>query len=344
MIRRGFDLWPSLDPPQSAFKFQPMLAQPQSTEVLVCGLATIDIVVRPIALDQPIGAGRLHSIEHLAVTTGGLVSNSGIALCRLGIQTAAIAPIGDDPSAETVRDHYRREGLDDRGLIVRPRTATATTLVLVDRSGQRSFLFHSGAGAELTAADLDRQAASFGTAGWMLIGYYSLFPQFDRQLPEILVQAKARGQKTALDCAGTGGSGADLRAILPLLDVYVPSVDEASHQTGQTEVDGILSQYREWGAKGVVGLKLGASGAVLSPPDGGLIRIPPIRPPGPIVDTTGAGDAFYAGLIAGIVRGKSLEESGRIAASAGAACVSGLGATGGLLDWQGTCALAGVRT
>jgi sugar/nucleoside kinase (ribokinase family) len=89
-------------------------------------------------------------------------------------------------------------------------------------------------------------------------------------------------------------------------------------------------------------LKLGSRGAILSPAAGEYIELPAIVPPQPIVDTTGAGDAFYAGLIAGLLRGQTLVDAGRIGAAAGAACATALGATAGLLDWNATRRLAGL--
>jgi sugar/nucleoside kinase (ribokinase family) len=102
--------------------------------------------------------------------------------------------------------------------------------------------------------------------------------------------------------------------------------------------------YRQHGAPGIVGLKLGAAGALLSPKAGEFLKIAPVPPPGPVIDTTGAGDAFYAGLIAGLARGMSLADAGRLAAAAGACCVTGLGASAGLRSFDETWRLAGANS
>ena len=104
----------------------------------------------------------------------------------------------------------------------------------------------------------------------------------------------------------------------------------------------MLFRSRRLGAAGLVGLKLGAEGAILSPTPGEFLKIEIVTPPGAIVDTTGAGDAFFAGLLAGLIRGLALADAGRIAAAAGACCVTGLGATAGLRNWNETCKLAGI--
>ena len=92
-----------------------------------------------------------------------------------------------------------------------------------------------------------------------------------------------------------------------------------------------------------MGVKLGSEGALLSPRAGEYVEIPQVVPPGPVVDTTGAGDCFYAGLLTGLLKGMSVERAGRLAAAAGACCVTGLGATAGLRDYQETARLAGLE-
>jgi len=64
--------------------------------------------------------------------------------------------------------------------------------------------------------------------------------------------------------------------------------------------------------------------------------------PGPVVDTTGAGDCFLAGLLTGILRGLSPAEAGRLAAATGACCVTGLGGSSAVCGYDETARLAGV--
>jgi fructokinase len=133
-----------------------------------------------------------------------------------------------------------------------------------------------------------------------------------------------------------------LDRLLPHLDVYVPSMNEGSHQTGLEDPRTILKLYRDCGAPGLIGVKLGSKGALLSPAAGEFIEIPAVPPPGAIVDTTGAGDCFYAGLLTGLLRGMDVARAGRLGAAAGACCVTALGATAGIRDFAATTALAGI--
>ncbi len=92
-----------------------------------------------------------------------------------------------------------------------------------------------------------------------------------------------------------------------------------------------------------MGVKLGSDGALLSPAAGEFVEIPCVPAPGTVVDTTGAGDAFYAGLLTGLLRGMTIQEAGRLAAATGACCVTGFGATAGLRNYDATAALAGIH-
>jgi sugar/nucleoside kinase (ribokinase family) len=183
----------------------------------------------------------------------------------------------------------------------------------------------------------------FAASRMTVLGYYSLMPSLESDLPEVFTAVREVGCQTALDAAGDGGGLEPLDRILPHLDVFVPSVDEAAHQTGLDDPQQIIEKFRSLGALGMLGLKLGSKGALLSPADGQWIEVDIVTPPGgKVVDTTGAGDCFYAGLLTGLLRGLSADEAGRLAAATGACCVAALGASEGILGYEETAKLAGL--
>jgi sugar/nucleoside kinase (ribokinase family) len=149
------------------------------------------------------------------------------------------------------------------------------------------------------------------------------------------------GCRVVLETGGSGGSLAHVGPALSQIDLYVPSLDEAAAQTGCRTPREIIDRYRSLGAQGFLGVKAGTAGTILSPQPGEWLEIPCLPAPGPVADTTGAGDAFLAGLIAGIVSAMPARTAGLLGAAAAACCVTGVGATAGLRSLDETLAVAG---
>ncbi|MEX2169389.1 MAG: PfkB family carbohydrate kinase [Pirellulales bacterium] len=314
----------------------------KSIDCVVCGTCVVDILVRPVSLEAPIGGNRLWHVEPLQTAVGGLVSNTGTAMARLGQRVSAFSRVGNDAWAAVLHDHFQREGIDSHGMIQHPGDVTGATAVLIDSTGERSFAHHIGACAALSIDDFRAHHDLFRTARLVLVGYYSLLPALEPDLAQLFAELKQLGCLTALDAAGQGGGLEPLAGALPYLDYYVPSLNEATNQTGETDPERIVEVYRAHGATGMLGVKLGSKGAMLSPKPDEVLYVPCAAPPGPVVDTTGAGDAFYGGLLAGMLRGFEPQQAAKLAATAAACCVTGYGATAGLRNWDETARLAGL--
>lgn len=313
-------------------------------DCIVCGSCVVDVLVRPVDLDAPIGGGRLVQSEPLVLTTGGIVSNAGIAMARLGMRVGAFSYVGDDPWAEVIRRRYADEGLDVAGLRTHPTGATSTTAVLIDASGERSFMHCVGAPRLLDRAAFLDHIDLFRRSRAVLLGYYPLLPNLIDDLPEVFAELRKVGCLTALDAAGDGGELGPLAPVLSHLDLYVPSFAEARRQTGEEDPRRIIAAYRDAGAAGLVGVKLGSRGVMLSPKVGEYIDVAVTKPPGEVVDTTGAGDCFLGGLLTGLLRGLSPADAGRLGSATGACCVTGLGATAAIRGYVETAKLAGLSS
>jgi hypothetical protein len=311
-----------------------------STDCIVCGTCVADILVKPVGLTAPIGGGRLFHVDPIDVTTGGIVCNSGIAMRRLGLRVAGASLVGDDLWGEVVRSRLAAEGIGTAALESQSTLATSTTAVLIDPSGERSFAHHVGAPQAIDLAFIRRQSAHFAASRLALVGYFGLLPALEPVLADALAAVKATGCQVALETGGSGGSLAELAPALAHVDLYVPSLDEAIHQTALSDPREIIACYRRHGAGGIVGVKLGSRGTLLSGSAGEVLEIPCLPAPGPVADTTGAGDSFLAGLITGILRGMPLATAGRLGAATAACCVTGVGATAGLRSFEETLAIA----
>jgi sugar/nucleoside kinase (ribokinase family) len=309
------------------------------TDCIICGTCVADLLVRPVPLSTAVGPGRLFHVDPIGVTTGGIVCNTGIALGRLGMKVAAASLVGDDLWGAVIRQRLESEGIDVSALELDAAAATSTTAVLIDPGGERSFAHHVGAPRALDAAFIHRHAAAFGRSRFAVVGYFGLLPALEPELAAALEMIRAAGCRVVVETGGSGGTIAMLAPALPLVDVYVPSLDEAMHQTGLDAPRDILACFRSHGAAGIVGVKLGTRGVLLSPAADEFLEIPCVTPPAPVADTTGAGDAFLAGLLAGLIRGMPVAEAGRLGAATAACCVTGIGATAGLRSFAATMEL-----
>ena len=310
-----------------------------SVDCIVCGTCTADILVKPVGLSTPIGGGRLFDVDPIDVTTGGIVCNSGIAMRRLGLAVGAASIVGDDVWGGVVRRRLDAEGIAAAGVEMHALHATSSTAVLIDPSGERSFAHHVGACRAIDIAFLRRQTAEFSRARLVLLGYFGLLSALEPAIGEAVALLRGLGCQVALETGGSGGTLSAIAAALPNVDLYVPSLDEAIHQTGLADARAIINCYRAHGAAGIVGVKLGSRGTLLSPRAGEFFEIPCVPAPGPVADTTGAGDSLLAGLITGMLHGMPLDQAGRLGAATAACCVTGVGATAGLRSFEETMRL-----
>jgi sugar/nucleoside kinase (ribokinase family) len=156
-------------------------------------------------------------------------------------------------------------------------------------------------------------------------------PKLDLTAPRLLAAAQRRGITTLLDeCYGLGPHRRTFEAALPYCDVAIPSCDDMQVMyPGMKPVD-IARHLQARGAKRVV-LKLGPRGClVANQKETALVPSLAKR----IVDTTGAGDCFNAGFIAGLVHGLTDLQACRIGAAAAAACIRSLGGAVGIPKYR----------
>jgi len=311
-------------------------------DCIVCGEVCVDVPVRPIPQNRPLNEINLLPVEPILPGGGGIVSNSGMAMAQLGLRTAGFGFVGNDAWADVLSNLYEGVGMNSEYLFRHPKIPTSATAVLIGAEGEHSFAHYSGASRQLNRQTMLDHLQLFAQSDFMLIGYYALQHKVEADLPEVLARIQEVGCRTAMDAAWGGGTMDPLQSILPYLDVYVPSYDEALSQTGQRDPRAMISVYREFAPRALLGVKLGVDGALLSDGPDRWIEVESVDAPGPVVDTTGAGDSFYAGLIAGLVHGLPPEQAGRVGAAAGACCVTAIGGPTGIRTFAQTCELAGV--
>lgn len=193
--------------------------------------------------------------------------------------------------------------------------ATGSIVVMV-QGESRSFLTDRGANQRLDLNAITEFPAVTYLSGYTLFGS---FPQ--EQFRSLIERAKAAGSMVVLD-PGSAGFIADfgVKKFLDLVagvDLITPSLEEGKLLTGEDRADVIAQALNTRFEK--VALTLGAQGVEVCE-SGKSLRVEAI--PADTVDATGAGDAFAAGLVAGILAGESLEVAARRGVKLGAIAVT----------------------
>ncbi len=209
--------------------------------IVVAGHICLDIIPKmrgPQCCNRGIiEPGHLTECGAAAITTGGAVSNTGLALHRLGLPVRLVGKVGMDLFGRGILDVIGRHKrhLNDWMTVVRDAT-TSYSVVISPRGSDRAFLHCPGANADFTAADVPERALR----GAMLFhfGYPPLMRRmYDREGAEcvkLFSRAKRMGITTSLDMslpdldadAGRVDWRPFLESVLPFVDVFLPSIEE----------------------------------------------------------------------------------------------------------------------
>jgi sugar/nucleoside kinase (ribokinase family) len=308
------------------------------TDVVCLGILVADAIARPVDDLPPRGA--LELVDEVSLHGGGCALNTASALIRLGLEAAAIGKVGADPFGDFILQLLDERGVDRRGVLQDPGVSTSATVVLVDSSGERTFLHLPGANGHLRREELDEDVLFSGRA--LHIAGALVMPELDGSpIAAVLEEAKARGLTTSLDTVWDATGRWDrLLPSLPHVDLFVPSLAEGSAISGQPEPESVAFWLRERGV-GTVALKLGADGSFVSSGEfEGFVASPAVE----AIDGTGSGDAFAAGLLYGKLAGWPLERSAALANAAGALAATAVGAVEGVRGLRETLNLAGLES
>jgi sugar/nucleoside kinase (ribokinase family) len=343
-------------------------------KAVVAGHICLDIIPE-IGHELDLRPGALLEVGSAKLSTGGAVSNTGLAMRILGQPVELVGKVGDDAFGEAVArvlESYG-EGLG-RGLRVGRDASTSYSIVVNIPGRDRIFLHCPGANDQFDA-DCVEEAVLAG-ADLLHFGYPPIMARMRENggasLESLFRRAKAEGAGVSLDMAmpdPAGPSGrVDWRAVLkrtlPFVDVFLPSADELLYALdrerfgkGETlspsEAARLCDELIEMGA-GVAGLKLGARGLYIRTASEERLRragrAAPSRPENwakrelwfptykvsRFAGATGAGDATIGAFLCALLRGEAIEDAGRFANAVGACNVEAPDAVGGLLDWSST--------
>lgn len=269
-------------------------------------------------------AGELVLTDQLLLSIGGCASNAAIDLVRLGVRVRVVGCVGDDLFGQFIVKSLEDVGVNCTSILRRADAQTSGTLIVNVSGEDRRFIHTMGANARLTAADISREQIE--RAKVFYVGGYLLMPGLDQlELAELFRHARKHGVTTVLDVVlpGAGDHMRQLEKLLPETDVFLPNNDEAELITGLTDPRQQARRLHEAGATTVV-ITCGARGTVLVSKG---LRLHADCYPVTFVGGTGAGDAFDAGYIAGLLSGGDPRTCLTWGSALGASCVRSIGAT-----------------
>lgn len=296
--------------------------------VLTVGIHIVDILGRPVS-GIPDGQG-IALLDEIRMTVAGTSAGTAIDMARLGLNIATMGVIGDDELGKWLELKMRTEGVNTSGLSIDPTKPTSATMLPIRPNGQRPALHVKGANTSLSLDYIDWDLVE--AADWVHIGGTCLLDNFDGEpTAEVLRRAKAGGATTSLDMLGMPNADFDklFGPVLPLLDWFLPNDDDARMVSGKQDLDEAVAWLNDSGVGGTV-LTLGADGATYTPVGGDPIHVPAYDID--VVDTTGCGDAFSAGFIAGMVEEMEVVDAMELGVASGSMVATGLGSDAGITD------------
>ena len=306
-------------------------------DVSVIGLYILDILGRPVEAIPP--GGRAFYIDEINLAVAGTGGGTAVACGILGLRTQAVTAIGDDASGEFLLANMRRHGVDIGQVRRLNGVATSATMLPVRPNGERPAWHVPGAAALFTLAPEEVDAALDAT--FVHVGGTGLLRSFDGEpTRRVLARAKELGRTTTFDLIqATGETLALVEPLLPHIDYFLPSIEEAVEMAGRSDPDEVARFFLDRGVK-VCALTMGGEGSLIVAADGGRVRMPAFDVA--VSDTSGCGDSYTAGFIAGLHRGWDLEECARFATATSGLVATGLGSNANLKSFDAT--LEAMRT
>ncbi len=300
-----------------------MAEQERKLDILAAGLAAVDTIFGGI----PSNFMNVDNViaQTYRTHTGGDAVNGAVSCARLGLKTGIACVVGDDMQGRFILDDLEKEDIDVSGVIVQNAIPTSSPVVLVEEGGERHFLRLPKSPNHIFTGTMISDE-TLRSARHLHIASANSLPALDgKPLTELLARAKEAGMTTSMDTNydKAGDWLAKIKDALPLCDIFFPSLQEASIYAGSADIWEITEFFSRFGLK-IFGIKLGEKGAVVT--DFTTMWMAPTFFEGRPVDTTGAGDAFFAGFLAGWLNGSDLPVCLGMASAQAASVLRAVGA------------------
>jgi ribokinase len=263
-------------------------------------------------------------IEDFAEACGGSAANAAVGLARLGCKVGFIGKVGCDREADLLIQDFCKEGVDTNGTIRARQGKSGSVMGFVDKKGARALYIDSGVNDTIAFGEINVDYASQA----QFLHLTSFVGEKSFQTQKKLLSALPDRVRVSFDPGALYARKgfAYLKPIIKKTYVLMPNAIELELLTGETDYCKGADFMVGKGVK-MVAVKLGGDGCYVT--DGRerhLIEAFKVK----VVDTTGAGDAFCAGFLYGLVNDKRLYECGKLSNFVASRCVMKMGARAGL--------------
>ncbi|MBS7634437.1 carbohydrate kinase family protein [Candidatus Bathyarchaeota archaeon] len=253
---------------------------------------------------------------------GGSAANTAVGLARLGVKIGYIGKVAEDREGSILLKSFMDEGVDTSGIIVSKGGRSGSVIGFVDQKGNRALYLDPGVNDALRFEEIDLRY--FEDVKFLHLTSFVGEMPFEAQ--KKILQAVPDVKVTFDPGIIYARKGLDnLKPIIERCYAILPNENEVRILTGKNYLEGAKILLEE-GAK-IVAIKLGERGCyVTDGRESHIIEAFKVK----VVDTTGAGDAFCAGFIYGLLKDKSLKECGILGNFVASRCLTKMGAREGL--------------
>lgn len=304
-------------------------------KVACVGILVADVIVEQV--ERYPEKGVLEPVNSITMHNGGNAMTAAINLRKLGVEPKMVGMVGKDMFGDFLKGRLDEAGVDTTGLKRSDSTQTSASVLMIDKTGERSFFHCVGTNAVFSKDDIDYNAIS--DCDLVFVTGSFLMDTFDGQdTADFLKECQKNGKTTFLDVCwdAKGNWGKVLDVCMPYLDFFMPSIDEAVEIAGgETDPDKIADVFMKKGVKNVI-IKLGKKGSYLRLAGQEKGKVFPIVGRHKPVDTTGAGDSFCSGFLAAYARDEEIEKCMMVASATGGLCTMAKGATAGTKSYEET--------
>lgn len=299
-----------------------------SKKVVAMGVHIADALAWPVTSIPP--GQELGMVNQIKFTVAGTAAATSVDLAKLGVDVSAVGRVGRDSMGHFITSTMKGYGIDVSRVLETDLAQTSGSLLPIRPDGSRPALHVVGANGVLAEDDVPWDLVELADVFHM--GGAFILPALDgAPMARVLERVKAMGKIITMDFLMTRRDDAQevITPSLQFVDYLMPNIEEASWLVGTDDRAKIVRWLHERGV-GTTLLTMGGDGVSVARNGEREHVLPAFEVT--VIDTTGCGDAFSAGLISGVIDDLELDDAVTRGLACGSLVASGLGADSGIVD------------